>query len=421
VIVFRQMMALVDQDKIFGNIEREGAAALGGWCWSSERPNDHLTVDILFDDVIVATTAAAAFRRDLASEGKGDGRHAFTLTLNDDTEPSVTQLNQAGIVELRHAGTGKIISRFRQRRPGETNAEDERLAALERSLVDLDRMAGVSVWPGRDAHVRTALAQLGDRLLGRAEARVQPMEDMATPDQEVMVEALVRLRRALAPVRLPIVSRPVLSVAVYPLDAALAHRASAAFASSSVARRTELLIGDDAHDPDTALLGTIVTNLSLVRCAPGFASFANACATAARADWIAILDRGSEDDLALLSDDRPWFSQALGEMWVDSRVIQVAACLGVADLLGEVRAHPASGPGMLLVIQRQVFETVGGLDPLFDAAGCDDGVLSTLDLCLRALMSGHRLAVVSDPERRPAPSPFCGTREQQTRFQRRWR
>jgi hypothetical protein len=414
-------MRPVDQDRIFGTIEREGAAKLAGWCWSSERPNEHLTVQIVFDDVIVATLTAAAFRRDLARGGQGDGRHAFALTLDRDTVPSAAQLNQAGLVELRHAGTGKIVSRFRQRRHGETALEDERLAALERSLADLTPAAEESAWPGLDACMRTALARLGDRLLGRAEDHALSTGDAANPDHDVMVEAAVRLRRTLRHVRLPIVSRPVLSVAAFPPDAAAAQRASAAFAASRAARQAELLIGDDGRDPDTALLGTIVANLSIVRCAPGFASFANACATAARADWIAVLDRGSEADLAVLPDGGPWFGQPAGEVLVDARVMEAASCLGGAALLGKVRSRTVLGPGLLLVIQRELFETVGGLDPVLGGAGHDDSVPAILDLCLRAVMMGYRLTAMADPERRPARSPYRGTAQQRTLFRHRWR
>jgi SAM-dependent methyltransferase len=78
---------------------------IGGWIWNTEVPTDRVEVEIVCDDTVVGKATADAWRYDLASEGIGDGFHAFWFASSGDGAFAT------GGVRVRAAGTGHYLDR----------------------------------------------------------------------------------------------------------------------------------------------------------------------------------------------------------------------------------------------------------------------------------------------------------------------
>jgi predicted nucleic acid-binding Zn-ribbon protein len=110
---------------------------LTGWAWDARRPDQPLSIEILDDDVVVATVVANSYRFDLEEAGKGRGYHAFSCRLPDalcDGRPHRIRTRIAGTgVFLANSGT--IVAFADSRRPDDhvktRNAQTE---WLERDL-----------------------------------------------------------------------------------------------------------------------------------------------------------------------------------------------------------------------------------------------------------------------------------------------
>ena len=53
-----------------------------GWAWDPSRPGDRLRVELRLGEAVLAEGVADGAREDLAANGIGDGRHAFSLTVD---------------------------------------------------------------------------------------------------------------------------------------------------------------------------------------------------------------------------------------------------------------------------------------------------------------------------------------------------
>lgn len=62
-----------------GWLDTANCATIAGWAWDEARPNELLDVRIATSDGESVTVAASGFRQDLLDQGKGNGRHAFTV------------------------------------------------------------------------------------------------------------------------------------------------------------------------------------------------------------------------------------------------------------------------------------------------------------------------------------------------------
>jgi len=391
-----------------GGIERSGPGRVEGWCWCAARPDAQLTVEILLDDEPVARVVAGSFRPDLARAGKGDGRHAFVFDFPDRPDLNRLHLDQAGVIGVREATTGQIVGRIRQRRADETQAEDGRLERAREALSPILAAAMAPVPRPAAARLRDICAGLGDRLAARADA----------PEGDLFAVALRTLARALPPIALPIVGAPDMSIVLRAADAAIAHGRIAALAPALAAMRAELLMGDDGADPRAAMLPTIITNLPLLRSEPGFAALGNAAAAAARGSRLVLLDLGGHL-AASAADPAEAFAGGERPVVAGPSVLEAAARFGVIDMLAPERIV-GGDPAFRLGVTRDVFQHLGGLDPMLG----DDSDVCSLDFCLKAVLSGLSVVALAAPRRggttaRPAIRPGAGAAE--ARFRRRWR
>jgi hypothetical protein len=82
-----------------GWLEKVDCQTVLGWAWDKDHPDDPVSVDILDGTTALATVKADVARGDLASAGKGNGKHGFTYSLPSsvrDGKPHVIHVTLSG-------------------------------------------------------------------------------------------------------------------------------------------------------------------------------------------------------------------------------------------------------------------------------------------------------------------------------------
>jgi hypothetical protein len=65
-----------------GTLDKVEAGRIAGWAWDINNPDHTISVDLYDDTVVLGTVAANRYREGLKKAGKGNGEHAFSLSLN---------------------------------------------------------------------------------------------------------------------------------------------------------------------------------------------------------------------------------------------------------------------------------------------------------------------------------------------------
>lgn len=78
--------------EVVGYVEAITADRILGWAWAPGTPEVPATIELRLGDTIVARATADLPRPDLASNGIGDGRHAYDLTVPEETRPRAAEL-----------------------------------------------------------------------------------------------------------------------------------------------------------------------------------------------------------------------------------------------------------------------------------------------------------------------------------------
>jgi hypothetical protein len=64
-----------------GYIDEVSWTRIQGWVWDPQRPEDPIALDLVDGDNRLARVLANLYRAELVERGVGDGRHAFTISL----------------------------------------------------------------------------------------------------------------------------------------------------------------------------------------------------------------------------------------------------------------------------------------------------------------------------------------------------
>jgi hypothetical protein len=98
---------VADPQTAAGCLEQVSATEIVGWAWNKSNSAAPVRVEILDDDILMATVKADLFREDLKQAGLGDGRHQFRLAIPDslkDGKPHLMRARIAGTTnELRNS------------------------------------------------------------------------------------------------------------------------------------------------------------------------------------------------------------------------------------------------------------------------------------------------------------------------------
>ncbi|HET9019653.1 MAG TPA: hypothetical protein VFN46_08705, partial [Acetobacteraceae bacterium] len=109
-------------------ISRDGWVS--GWCWYPDRPDEHVALSILIDDVAVGQVVADTFRADLQQAGIGDGRHGFSYALPYGAIAERGTLT----VTVQDQHSGRLLGERITLRLGRMAAAEERIQDLERQI-----------------------------------------------------------------------------------------------------------------------------------------------------------------------------------------------------------------------------------------------------------------------------------------------
>lgn len=78
--------------EVTGYVEAATADRLLGWAWAPGTPSIRAMIELRLGDEIVARAVADQPRPDLASNGVGDGRHAFEIAVPNDYRARIAEL-----------------------------------------------------------------------------------------------------------------------------------------------------------------------------------------------------------------------------------------------------------------------------------------------------------------------------------------
>jgi hypothetical protein len=78
--------------EVTGYVEAATADRLLGWAWAPRTPGVRASVELRLGDEVIATAVADQPRPDLASNGVGDGCHAFALAIPDEYRSRAAEL-----------------------------------------------------------------------------------------------------------------------------------------------------------------------------------------------------------------------------------------------------------------------------------------------------------------------------------------
>ena len=67
-----------------GHVDHISDGIVRGWAWDSDRPRTRLQLDVFYRGIFLGRVSTGRFRRDLAEQHIGDGRHAFVFHLPSD-------------------------------------------------------------------------------------------------------------------------------------------------------------------------------------------------------------------------------------------------------------------------------------------------------------------------------------------------
>jgi hypothetical protein len=83
--------------RLNGRVDALDGRRLHGWIWDEARPDEAITVRISCDGRVAAEAKADQSRIDLRRNGIGDGRHAFSIDLDETLVAARSRLNVVGI------------------------------------------------------------------------------------------------------------------------------------------------------------------------------------------------------------------------------------------------------------------------------------------------------------------------------------
>lgn len=87
----------VSPAKLNGRIDALDGSRLHGWIWDEARPDEAITVKLYCDGQLAGETQADQSRIDLRRNGIGDGRHAFSMELDETLVAARSRLTVVGV------------------------------------------------------------------------------------------------------------------------------------------------------------------------------------------------------------------------------------------------------------------------------------------------------------------------------------
>jgi len=352
---------------LLGELRFTSPDQVSGWCMLAEQPQTRATVEILIDGALAIAMVAAQ-----RSDGAGDGRNGFAMTLPVKLTGPATR-----VIEARERASRQIFARIVLHGEHLSDHLTTRLSGLDVSVLHAPITSPAPPAPD----FRAVLGQLGAAL----------WEHGADPWR-----AARRHLSQLVP-RLKLSEAPVLTMVV-PAAATAAQSLSCLTALQPLCETTaaEILLTDHGEDPCHVLLPQLIPGLRYLRIAAALTGAdLNRCWRMARGEAFALVDPDSAPGRWI------WPAWPAATVQLGRRAAGLAAAHmpgGLAEF-GHCGSH-----GFMLRIGRASYAQAGGCDPHLPAAEA----CAELALKCAVLRVPVRLWLDQPPERDAWPASLAG-------------
>jgi O-antigen biosynthesis protein len=396
-----------------GNLDRVSFDEIAGWVWDADHPQEAVDIEILDGDEVVLKVSADQFRADLADAGMGTGHHGFAIR------------NLGGILPLsRH--------RVRVRRATDGKDLPRSPMTITRNVLDQGAMTFINdvVFSAIEAAARPDdlsqplgyLLMLLNDVVNAHEAlgRTQNQAFKSTPAEAVDIMQLTgrtrdlvdQLRYAFQPLYFEPSDTPDVSI-IIPVHNkfSVTYDCLDSITKAPSDRTFEIIIADDCSDDETLLAALVFAGaVRIVRNTSnlGFVRTCNAGAALARGRYLFFLNNdtlvkpGWLDELVQTFEQVPNVGIAGSKLLFPDGKLQEAG--GIIWRLGDGwnwgRGRDPNDPafsflrdadwvsGAALMIERPLFEQLGGFDEYYAPAYYED-----TDLAFRVRALGKRVVV----------------------------
>jgi hypothetical protein len=159
-----------------GRVDALDGNRLHGWIWDEARPEERLTIQLRLDGQVITEAQADQSRVDLRRNGIGDGRHAFSMDLDDKTVAARDRLTIIGV----SPSTGTELE-LRLPPPAELAAEAAIAVPLARFF---DRVEALIALNRRGQLAQKELVEKLDAMSARMADNAAPRDAAATDERE---------------------------------------------------------------------------------------------------------------------------------------------------------------------------------------------------------------------------------------------
>jgi len=174
----------VNPSRLNGRVDALDGSRLHGWIWDETRPDEAMTVRLYCDGRLVCEAKADQSRIDLRRNGIGDGRHAFSMDLDEALLAARARLTVIGVSPT----TGSELE-LRLPAPDELAAEAAIAVPLSRFF---DKVEVLIALNRRGQLAQKELSEKLDRIAARLEEN-HALAEAAKVDAETQSEIARRL------------------------------------------------------------------------------------------------------------------------------------------------------------------------------------------------------------------------------------
>lgn len=174
----------VNPSRLNGRVDALDGSRLHGWIWDETRPDEAMTVRLYCDGRLVCEAKADQSRIDLRRNGIGDGRHAFSMDLDEALLAARARLTVTGVSPT----TGSELE-LRLPAPDELAAEAAIAVPLSRFF---DKVEVLIALNRRGQLAQKELSEKLDRIAARLEEN-HALAEAAKVDAETQSEIARRL------------------------------------------------------------------------------------------------------------------------------------------------------------------------------------------------------------------------------------
>ena len=162
--------------RLQGRIEGINKKEIKGWVWDPQAPSERICLELVENDTQLLVTVAGLNRPDLVQLGCGDGRHGFSIELDNALLADGQHVVTIRCVKTGAEMPGSPVS-FEYRRAAATSASADLSGTASRSqsgfrgYIDKVTESGIQGWimmPGEPSRRSTVVLKEQDRILARA-------------------------------------------------------------------------------------------------------------------------------------------------------------------------------------------------------------------------------------------------------------